>query len=99
MSARKFEDLINPNGTGDLDALVRRARELGELASALARALPADLGADVLAANVRPDGELVVVCRTPARAARLRYEGRTLLAAASSAGENVNRVTVRVARA
>lgn len=98
MSARKLTDLLNPNGNGDLDVLVRRARELGALAEALARALPAELAADVVAANVREDGELVVVCRTPARAARIRYESGTLRAAASSVGENVNRVTVRVAR-
>ena len=60
--------------------------------------LEGELAADVVAANVRDDGELVVVCRTPARAARIRYESGTLRAAASSVGENVNRVTVRVAR-
>lgn len=96
MPTDKLDNLLNPNEIGELSALVRRARRLGDLATRLSAALPADLAADVVAANVRDGGELVVVCRTSARAARLRFENETLLAAARSAGEAVDRLTVRV---
>jgi hypothetical protein len=96
MAADKLQDLLNSNGNGELETLVRRAQRLGALASALARALPPGLGNDIVAANVKDDGELVGICRSPARAARVRYESPTLLRAASSAGEAVTRVTVRV---
>lgn len=96
MAADKLQDLLNRNGNGELETLVRRAQRLDALASALARELPPGLGGDIVAANVRDGGELVVICRSSARAARIRYESQTLLRAASSAGENVQRVTVRV---
>jgi hypothetical protein len=96
MAADKLEDLLNRNGNGELQDLVQRAQRLGRLACALSRALPPALAGDVVAANVRDGGELVVVCRTPARAARVRYESEALLAAARAAGETVDRLTVRV---
>ncbi len=96
MAAGKLQDLLKRSGNGELETLVRRAQRLDSLASALCRALPEELSGDIVAANVRENGELVVVCRSSARAARVRYEGETLLAAASSAGESVTRVSIRV---
>jgi hypothetical protein len=94
----KLDILLNRNKNGDLEDLVRQARRLGDLAQALCGALPAELAADIVAANVREDGELVLVCRSPARAARLRFESDTLLATARAAGEKVQRLKVRVSR-
>ncbi len=96
MAADKLQDLLKRRGNGELQSLVRRAQRLDSLVSALGGALPVELAGDIVAANVREDGELVVICRSPARAARVRYESKTLLAAASSAGESVTRVSVRV---
>jgi len=96
MDNEKLDKLLNSNGNEELARLVRQARRLGELTASLSRALPSELAGDILAANVREDGELVVVCRSPARAARMRYESAALLAAARSAGEAVSRLTVRV---
>ena len=42
------------------------------------------------------DGELIVIADSPAWAARLRFEGDKLLAAARDAGEQVTTVSVRV---
>ena len=96
MGSKKLDDLLNRNETGDLAHIVRQARRRGELAVRLARVLPAELAGDIVAANVRENGELVVVCRSPARAARMRYESANLLDAARATGEAAERVTVRV---
>ena len=96
MPAKRLGSLINPLNNGELADIVRRARDMGELAQALARALPPDEAASLVAANVRDDGELVVICRSPAWAARLRYEADTLLDAARRHGAVVNKLTIRV---
>ena len=98
MAVKSIENLLNPSKDGDLADIVRRARDMDELASALVRALPADEGASILAANVREDGELVVLCRSPAWASRLRFAADTLLAAARAHGAEASSCTVRVAR-
>lgn len=98
MAAKSLENLLNPNNNGDLGSIIRRARELGELASALSRAVEPDEGAAIIAANVREDGELVVVCRSPAWASRLRFAADQLLEAARAQGANATHCTIRVAR-
>jgi hypothetical protein len=98
MAAKSLENLLNPSKDGDLANIVRRARDMDDLASALVRALPADEGASILAANVRDDGELVVLCRSPAWASRLRFAADAMLAAARARGADVSRCSVRVAR-
>ena len=98
MGAKSLENLLNPRKDGDLASLVRRAQDMGELASALVQALPPDEGASILAANIRDDGELVVLCRSPAWASRLRFAADTLIAAARARGAEVSRCSVRVAR-
>ena len=98
MAAKSLENLLNPSKDGDLANIVRRAQDMGRLATALVRALPADEGASILAANVRDDGELVILCRSSAWASRLRFEADALLAAARRHGADVSRCRVRVAR-
>ena len=99
MASKSLENLLNPSKDGDLASLVRRAREMGELASALARALPPEEAAAIVAANVRDDGELVVLCRSSAWASRLRFAADALLAAARAQGAQATRCSVRVVRA
>lgn len=98
MAAKSLENLLNPSKDGDLAHLVRRAQDMRELASALAGALTPEEGASVLAANIRDDGELVVLCRSSAWASRLRFSADTLLEAARARGAEVSRCSVRVAR-
>ena len=98
MPAKSLENLLNPSQNGDLGSIVRRARDMGELASALVRALPPDEGASILAANVREDGELVILCRSSAWASRLRFASDALLAAARAHGAEASSCSVRVAR-
>lgn len=98
MGVKSLENLLNPRKDGDLASLVRRAQDMGQLASALVQALPPEEGASILAANVRDDGELVVLCRSSAWASRLRFSADALLAAAKAEGAAVSRCSVRVAR-
>jgi hypothetical protein len=98
MAAKSLENLLNPSKDGALADIVRRARDMDELASALVRALPPEEGASILAANVRAGGELVILCRSSAWASRLRFAADTLLAAARAHGAEASSCSVRVAR-
>ncbi|HNP36545.1 MAG TPA: DciA family protein [Woeseiaceae bacterium] len=99
MAADKLENLLNNKGNRELGDLVKRAQKMAELSTALSAALPADLADSIVAANIRENGELVVICKTPARAARLRFEASTLIRAASSPGVEISRCIVRVSQA
>lgn len=98
MSIKSLENLLNPNDNGGLGDIVRHARDMGELVGRLQKALPAEIGAQILAANIRDDGELVVLTSSPAWAAKLRFEADTLLDAARTTGADIESCTVRVSR-
>ncbi len=98
MAAKKLGNILNLKGNGGLGDIVRRARDMGELTRDLSNALPDDLSGSLIAANIRDDSELVLICRSSAWAARVRFEEKTLLAAARKRGINVDKVSVRVAR-
>jgi hypothetical protein len=96
MAEKELKNLLNPCADGDLAKIVRRARDLGELTGTLARALPEEYAGALVAANIRENGELVVIVASPAWANRLRYEADTLLAAAREAGLAPTSCRVRV---
>jgi hypothetical protein len=98
MAENELKNLLSPCSDGDLASIIRRARELGELTDALSRALPDDCAGAVVAANLREDGNLVVIAASSAWASRLRYEADTLLAAARAAGLNPVACRVRVSQ-
>ncbi len=98
MPANELKNLLKPSGDGDLGKIVRRAREMGELTEILASALPADQAPGIAAANLRDDGELVVIASSPAWASRLRYEADTLLDAARSVGLEAHTCRIRVSQ-
>ena len=96
MTTSKLKNLLNPCNDGDLANLINRAQRMGELTDILCAALPeADRNA-IVAANIREDGELVVICASSAWASRLRYETGTLLQAAKDAGVSAHTCRVRV---
>ncbi len=96
MASEKLKNLLNPSAGGELGAIVRRAKALGEITHGLCAALPDEFAGAILAANLRDNGELVVVAASSAWANRLRYETETLLAAARDAGLTVSCCRVRV---
>jgi hypothetical protein len=98
MTTKQLGNLLNPSNDGDLGDIVRRARDMGELTGVLARAIPEDQAQGIVAANVRADGELVVIAATSAWASRLRYETDTLLTAARESGFKAHTCRVRVSQ-
>ncbi len=96
MAKNDLKTLLNPCSDGDLGAIVRRAQGLGELTHSLCKALPDDYAGAVVAANLRQNGELVVIVASSAWANRLRYETETLLAAARAQGLEPTACRVRV---
>jgi hypothetical protein len=98
MSAKRLDNLLKPNKDGGLGEVVRRARAMGELATALGRVLPADLADGIVAANLRDGGELVIICRSSAWASRLRFEHDRILEAARSTGAEASSLSIKVSQ-
>ena len=98
MSVTKLDKLLEKRTGGELGKIIQRAQKMDVLTAALKESLEPDLADNLVAANVREDGELVVICRASAWASRLRFEAETLLEAARNAGESPDRMRVRVAR-
>jgi len=98
MTISKLKNLLNPINDGDLGDLINRARRMGELTDVLSNALPESDRSAIVAANVREDGELVVICASSAWASRLRYETEVLLAAAKKAGVTAHTCRIRVSQ-
>jgi hypothetical protein len=98
MSIIRLEKLLK-KGAGDaLDEIVQRAQKLDELTTALRAVLPADVAQNLVAANLRDNGELVLICASSAWASRLRFESETLIAAARQAGFMVDSARVTVSQ-
>ena len=98
MSIIRLENLLKARAGGTLNKIIQRAQNMDELTTALRAELPADAGQNLLAANLREDGELVLVCTSSAWASRLRFESDRLMAAARKVGLNVSSCKVSVSR-
>jgi len=100
MTAKKLEKLLGSGASGSLQKIIQRAQNMDSLTGALRAALDPDMGENLLAANVRENGEMVVVCSTSAWASRIRFESDTLLEAAGRVGFEASscRVTVSQSR-
>jgi hypothetical protein len=96
MAQNDLKNLLNPSSGGDLGNLVQRAQKLGELTVTLSRSLPDEYGGSIIAANIRENGDLVVIAASSAWASRLRYETDSLLAAARDYGLEVTACRIRV---
>jgi hypothetical protein len=71
---------------------------MGELIQVLQQSLPAEAASGIVAANIRGDGELVVLAASSAWAAKLRFEADVMVAAARRTGAEINSCKVRVER-
>ena len=98
MTAEKLKNLLKPSKNGELAAIIRRAQDMGELTGVLSQALPESERAAIVAANVRDNGELVVLCASSAWASRLRYETDILLQAARESGVDASVCRIRVSQ-
>ena len=79
MTITRLENLLKTGAGGTLDEIIQRAQNMDELTTALRAELPADAGPNLLAANLREDGELVLICASSAWASRLRFESDKLI--------------------
>ena len=92
-------DKLLQSGSGDrLDELVKRAKNMGDLAQILRSSLPDDAAPHLLAANMRNECELVLICSSSPWAARMRFESETVLKAARKAGIDARTCSVKVGK-
>ena len=98
MPTEKLGKLLNISENGDLGSVIRKARAMGELTHVLCEALPEGDRTAIVSANLRDDGELVVLAASSAWASRLRYETELLIDAARAAGAKITTCRIRVAR-
>jgi len=96
MPAKKLEKLLQSGSGGNLEKLIQTAQNMDSLTGALRGALTPELADHVLAANVRANSELVVICSSSAWASRVRFEADVLLVAAAEAGFNASSLRVAV---
>jgi hypothetical protein len=98
MPIKRLKNLLNPNDDGDLGDIIRHARDMGALVQILLGALPEDHSTSIAAANIRDDGQLIILANSSAWASRLRFETDTLIEAARTTGADVMSCKVRVIR-
>ncbi len=98
MSIIRLENLLKARAGGTLSKIIQRAQNMDALTTALRAELAADAGQNLLAANLREDGELVLVCASSAWASRLRFESDTLMEVARKTGRTVNSCKVTVSQ-
>ena len=96
MASDDLKNLLNSSAGGELGDIVRRARKMGELTHVLCNGLPDEYAGAIVAANLREDGDLVIIAASSAWASRLRYETDALLAAAREAGLSPSACRIRV---
>jgi len=98
MTIIRLENLPKARAGSTLNTIIQRAQNMDELTTALRAELAADAGRNLLAANLREDGELVLVCASSAWASRLRFESETLMEVARKTGRTVNSCKVTVSQ-
>jgi hypothetical protein len=98
MPVKSLENLLNTSQDNGLGELIQHARDMGDLVQILQNSLPEEQRAAISAANIRDDGELVILASSSAWASRLRYEADSLLAIVQAAGKPASKCSVRVAR-
>ena len=98
MSVKSLEELLRASADGGLGKVVRHARDMGDLVQIIQNSLPAEQRTAISAANIRDNGELVILANSSAWASRLRYETEIMMTAARTTGKEVNKCSVRVSR-
>lgn len=96
MPLKKLENLLKSGTSGPLDQIIRTANDMDALTGALRNALAPEIADQLVAANARDDGMLVIICSSSAWASRIRFESKSLLSAAKRAGFAADSVRVSV---
>mgnify|MGYP001822257708 FL=1 len=98
MPVTKLEDLLKKDAASGLQKIIQTAQNMDSLTGALRAAEPREVTEHIVAANVRADGELIIICSSSAWAARLRFESESLLEVAHGAGFAARSMRVTVTR-
>ena len=98
MPITKLENLLKSSENSNLEKVIQRAQTMDTLTTAVRAGLPVELAENLIAANLRDDGELVLLCSTSAWAARLRFETDSAVDAIEKQGHTVDRCQVKVER-
>ena len=96
MSIIHLDKLLKAGSGGALEEIVQRAQNMDQLTAAMRSVLPEEAQSQLLAANLRENGELVLICSSSSWAARLRFESEQLIEAARLTGADVNKCKVKV---
>ena len=79
-----------------MDKIIQTAADMQLLTTALKEVVTQEISEHLVAANVRDNGELVVICTSSAWASRLRFESKTLISTAQNSGFDASRIRVTV---
>ena len=96
MSIIRLDKLLKTGPGGALEEIVQRAQNMDQLTAAIRSVLPEEAQSQLLAANLRENGELVLMCSSSSWAARLLFESEQLIEAARLTGADVNKCKVKV---
>lgn len=76
--------------------IIQTAADMQLLTSALKDAVTQEIAEHLIAANVRENGELVIICTSSAWASRLRFESKILISTAKNSGFDASEMRVTV---
>ena len=96
MSIIRLEKLLKTGSGKALEKIVQHAQNMDDLCSALRARLPDEAKSHLLAANLRENGELVLLCSSSSWASRIRFESDQMIDAARATGAIVEKCKVRV---
>ena len=96
MKEKNLKNLINSKSSSELDKIIQTAADMQLLTTALKEVVTQEISEHLVAANVRDNGELVVICTSAAWASRLRFESKTLISTAQNSGFDASRIRVTV---
>mgnify|MGYP001160849609 CR=1 FL=1 len=96
MKEKNLKNLINSKSSNELEKIIQAAADMQLLTKALKDVVTQEISEHLVAANVRDNGELVVICTSSAWASRLRFESKTLISTAQNSGFDASTVRITV---
>lgn len=96
MKEKNLKNLINSKSSSELYKIIQTAADMQLLTSALKDAVTQEIAEHLIAANVRENGELVIICTSSAWASRLRFESKILISTAKNSGFDASEMRVTV---
>ena len=96
MSIIRLDKLLKSDPGGNLGKILRRARHMDDLTTRLRADLDPETAQSLIAANIRENGELIIIASTSAWAAKLRFECEILIKTAHTPDRPVKSIRIKV---